>query len=246
MSDWPQKFLHAYSERHHYDSISAADEQLSLDDAYDVQHQYVSLRKEVVTGYKAALTAPAAQQAMGIDVPIIGVLFDSGAFSTAKPITLSKQALLETELGFKAATDISQEVTPDTVFTHMAACLPMIEIASPNLATKPNGLDLIATNAASYGYIAGPEHDLEILDLDLVHVSLTSGGDTLLQGDGGEVLGGQRHALAWLINQVLQRGYQVEAGHLFMTGSIGGMQPAKAGAYQADFEALGRIDFSIA
>ena len=246
MSDWPQKFLHAYSERHHYDSITAADDQLSLDDAYDVQHQYVSLRKEVVTGYKAALTATAAQQAMGIDAPIIGVLFGSGDFSNATPLELNKQALLETELGFKAAADITSEVTPDTVFTQMAACLPMIEIASPNLATKPNGLDLIATNAASYGYIAGPEHDLETMDLDLVHVSLQSGGETLLQGDGGEVLGEQRHALAWLINQVLNRGYTIEAGHLFMTGSIGGMYPAKPGNYSANFGALGDLTFSLA
>ena len=66
MSDWPQKFLHAFSERHHYDSVSAAHDELTLDDAYDIQHRFVALRQDAITGYKAALTAPAAQQAMGI------------------------------------------------------------------------------------------------------------------------------------------------------------------------------------
>jgi 2-keto-4-pentenoate hydratase len=244
MSDWPQKFLHAFSELHHYESISAAYD-LSLDDAYDVQHQFVSLRKEPVTGFKAALTAPQAQQVMGISEPIVGVLFSSGDFPAKRPLKLNKQALLETELGFKAAGDITSAVTPDNVFDHISTCLPMIEVASPNLATKPNGLDLVATNAASYGYITGAESALDTSTIDQLHVSLNFEGAQLQAGISAEVLGSQRTALVWLINQVLQRGYNIAAGHLFMTGAIGGMQPAKPGNYRAEFGDLGNIEFEI-
>ena len=79
----------------------------------------------------------------------------------------------------------------------------------------------------------------------MIPVSLTCEGTTLLQGETGEVLAGQRHALAWLINQVLLRGYSIEAGQIFMTGSIGGMYPAKPGNYRADFGLLGTLEFSI-
>ena len=121
----------------------------------------------------------------------------------------------------------------------------MIELASPNLATKPNGIDLIATNAASYGYIAGIEAAVDPAALDAVHVSLERDGEVILEGDSVEVLAGQRNALVWLINQCLQRGYTISAGHLFMTGSIGGMQPATTGAYHAEFGELGNIDFTL-
>ena len=216
-----------------------------MDDAYDVQHQFVSLRKESITGFKAALTAPQAQQAMGISEPIVGVLFSSGDFPAAQPLALKKQALLETELGYKAASDITAPVTEDNVFDHISACLPMIEVASPNLATKPNGLDLIATNAASYGYIVGDENPLDPTRLDQLQVSLHLNGEQLQAGQSAEVLGSQRTALVWLINQVLDRGYEIAAGHYFMTGAIGGMQPAKPGNYRAEFGNLGTIEFEI-
>lgn len=245
MSDWPQKFLHAFSERHHYDSVSAVDDDLTLDDAYDIQHRFVGLRKEPITGYKAALTAPQAQQAMGITVPIIGVLFADGAFNNDAPIELHKQALLETEIGFVCGSAITQAVSQTSVLDYMTGCMAMIEVASPNLATKPNGLDLIATNAASYGYITSGVQPNDAAVNDLA-VTLCRGDETLLAGTSGEPLGGQLQALTWLVNQTLARGYEILPGHLLMTGSIGGMTPATDGAYRADFGSLGNIDFSIA
>jgi len=246
MSDWPQKFLRAFSERHHYDSISADDAGLSLADAYDIQHRYVTLRAEPITGFKAALTALPAQQAMEIQHPIIGALFASGKFDGNEEILPQQQALLETEVGFIVAQSITERVSAESVFSQMASCMPMIEIASPNLATKPNGIDLIATNSASYGYLMGPICPIEQNDLDSLAVSLANGSETLLSGKAGEVLGGQRDALAWLINQVLERGYDIESGHILMTGSIGGMYPAKPGHYTADFDSLGKLTFTIA
>ncbi len=245
MSDWPQKFLHAFKELHHYDSITAEQEGLSLADAYDVQHQYVHLRKETITGYKAALTAPQAQAAMGIDVPIIGALFAGGEFNAAEPIQPTKSALLETEIGFRVARAVTDPVTEADVLDTVEACIPMIEIASPNLATKPNGLDLIATNAASYGYLLGQAAPIDAAALDTYEASLARGDETLLSGTSAEVLGGQRQALVFLINEVLARGYALEAGQILMTGSIGGMVPAQPGRYAASFGALGELSCEI-
>ncbi len=245
MSDWPQKFLHAYSERHHYDSVTANQDGLSLDDAYDIQHRYITLRKEPIVGYKAALTAPQAQQAMGVDVPIIGVLFADGHFPPNQPIVPNKQALLETEIGYKTAVAIDAAVTEHEVFDLMACCMPMIEVASPNLATKPNGLDLIATNSASYGFILGTENATQDVSLDNLEVALRRGEEVLLSGRSHEVLGGQAKALAWLINETLARGYTIDAGHILMSGSIGGMCPATPGTYIGQFGELGQIEFTI-
>lgn len=246
MSEWPQKFLHAFKELHHYESITAEQEGLTLEDAYDVQHQYVHLRKEPITGFKAALTASAAQAAMGVVTPIIGALFAGGHVDPARPIALDKPCLLETEIGFTLSHDITSPVKRADVLDAVDAWLPMIEIASPNLATKPNGLDLIATNAASHQYIAGPPQPISATRLDALSVQLERGTETLLSGLSGEVMEGQQDALAWLINEMLERDYTPLQGQILMTGAIGGMIPAQPGRYVASFEDLGNIKFEIA
>ncbi len=245
MSDWPQKFLHAYSQRHHYDSVTASHDELTLADAYDIQHQYVMLRKEPICGFKAALTAPAAQQAMAINTPIVGALFAAGEVNRQHPISLQTEVLLETEIGYRTATAITEPVSPDTVLQFMRCCLPLIELASPNLATKPNGLDLVATNSASHQFVCGTEQDIDGHVLDALAVSLKREDEILLSGHSNEVLGGQREALAWLVNETLARGYGIDADFLLMSGSIGGMAPASSGSYTADFGALGSLSFSI-
>lgn len=245
MSEWPQKFLHAFKERHHYDSISAAQDDLNLDDAYDIQRRYVSLRGEPISGYKAAMTATQAQQAMGIDKPIIGALFAGGAHPQSEPVALNMPILLETELAFRVNQAVTTPVTPDSAFDCVEACLPMIELAAPNLATQPNALDLVATNSASHGYIAGTEADMDTVDFDTLSVRLLADNAEQWCGTGASVLGGQREALAFLINEVLARGYSVEAGQLMMTGSIGGILPGRAGQFIGDFGALGEIRFAL-
>lgn len=245
MSEWPQKFLHAFEEGNPYDSISAAQEDLTLDDAYDIQCRYVSLRGEPISGYKAAMTANQAQQAMGIDKPIIGALFAAGAHPQGKPVALTRPILLETELAFRVNQPVTTPVTADSAFQCVDACLPMIELAAPNLATQPNALDLVATNSASHGYIAGTEADMGTIDFDTLSVRLLADNAEQWCGTGASVLGGQREALAFLINEVLARGYSVEAGHLMMTGSIGGILPGRAGQFIGDFGPLGEIRFAL-
>ncbi len=121
----------------------------------------------------------------------------------------------------------------------------MLEIAAPNLATKPTGVDLIATNSAAYIYVRGAQFDPAAIDVDAVQVALLSDGETLHSGSAADVMGGQAQALAWLINQALTVGYPVRAGQLFMTGSIGGMQPGRPGTYQAEFTGLQSLALTI-
>jgi 2-keto-4-pentenoate hydratase len=116
---------------------------------------------------------------------------------------------------------------------------------------------LISSNSASYGFItAAATHDPMSVVLDNLDVSLTrleaqgatpqSSEPALLHSfAAGTVMEGQWQALAWLVNRVLEQGYELEPGHLLMTGSIGNMHPAKPGKYVADFAALGQLTFHI-
>jgi 2-keto-4-pentenoate hydratase len=227
-----------------------------MDEAYALQHELVGKLRDhggwgEIYGYKAALTALPAQQAMGITEPIIGVLFERAVFPAdgATTIKTDRPVLLETEVGFTLGKPITEPVTEHNVLDAVAYCSGLIELASPNLQQRPTSVDLISNNSASYGCVVGVsnKHPTDI-DLDAVPVTLTrlaSADEVLHTAAAGSVMAGQVDALIWLINSTLAQGYALRPGHVLMTGSIGSMHAGKAGKYRADFGALGDLAFVL-
>ena len=237
-------------------NISVNHPDISMDEAYALQHELVGKLRDhggwgEIYGYKAALTALPAQQAMGITEPIIGVLFERAVFQAdgATAITTDRPVLLETEVGFTLSKPITEPVTEHNVLDAVAYCSGLIELASPNLQQRPTSVDLISNNSASYGCVVGVsnKHPTDI-DLDAVPVTLTrlaSADEVLHTAAAGSVMAGQVDALIWLINSTLAQGYALRPGHVLMTGSIGSMHAGKAGKYRADFGALGDLTFVL-
>lgn len=246
MTQWHHKFLDALQKGQVYPSLSRAEPQADLDDAYAIQVAFVGAQNATISGYKAALTAPPAQQAMGVEQPIVGTLFAHGEFDTQAPISPERAVLLETELGFTTQTAIQAPINVSDIERCFDQVMPMIELASPNLDGPPSGIDLVATNAASYGYLIGTPVPLTSIDIDAQHVTLRHVQNTVFKGVSGDVLGGQAAALTWLVNRILGLGLPIPAGSLFMTGSIGGIAPGKSGAYEAQFSDLENIGFTLA
>ena len=238
------------------ENISVDYPDISIGDAYSLQRELVRKLQDHggwgrVYGYKVALTAEPAQQAMGINEPIIGVLFERAVHQAggATAIKTDRPVLLETEVGFTLGKPITEPVTEHNVLDAVAYCSGMIELASPNLQQRPTSVDLISNNSASYGCIIGVSnrHPTDI-DLDAVPVTLTrlaSADEVLHIAAAGSVMAGQREALIWLINSTLAQGYALRPGHVLMTGSIGSMHAGKAGKYRADFGALGDLTFVL-
>ena len=238
------------------ENITISSSKIGIHDAYALQRKLVAKLESNggwggVYGYKAALTAVPAQQAMGINEPIIGVVFEHAAYQadSATTVATDRLVLLETEVGFTLREEITAPVAKDDVFDAIACCSGMIELASPNLQQRPTGADLIANNAASYGCISGASAAYPTdIDIDALPVSLTcidAEQQALHTAMAGSVMAGQRDALIWLINQILAQGYELRPGHVLMTGSIGSMHPGKAGRYRADFDALGELTFAL-
>ena len=238
------------------ENITISSNEIGIHDAYALQRELVGRLEShggwgEVYGYKAALTAEPAQQAMRISEPIIGVVFEHAAYQadSATTIATDRLVLLETEVGFTLRKEITAPVAKDDVFDAIACCSGMIELASPNLQQRPTSADLIANNAASYGCIAGAStaHPMDV-DVDALPVSLTridAKQQAFQTAMAGSVMAGQRDALIWLINRTLAQGYELRPGHVLMTGSIGSMHPGKAGRYRAEFGALGDLTFAL-
>jgi 2-keto-4-pentenoate hydratase len=238
------------------ENISLTQPDITTEAAYDLQHQLIARLQSHggwgdIYGYKAALTAPAAQQAMGINEPIIGALFQHGAqeANVQTAIQADRPVLLETELGFTLSQAITEPVSADNVLNSVSECRGMIELAAPNLQQRPSSIDLISSNSASYGCLAADTgFNPAEMNLDSLEVSLTRLGasDEILHSvPAGTVMQGQLNALAWLVNTVLAKGYALAPGHVLMTGSIGNMHPGAPGDYRGDFGVLGKLAFRL-
>ena len=104
---WLDAALENVLEAKPIENISLTQPDITKEAAYDLQRQLVARLQAHggwgdIYGYKAALTAQAAQQAMGIDEPIIGALFQHGVqrAPAQAPVQADRPVLLETELGF--------------------------------------------------------------------------------------------------------------------------------------------------
>ncbi len=252
MLDWSNNLLTSLQKGRPYPNLSNEYPNASVTDAYAVQKQFVGQLEQSqqwgdIVGFKAAVTAPQAQQAMGLKAGIVGGLFAKGGREPNSSLTLDRQVLFETEIGFVVGKTINKVVTVDNVADYISAYMPVIELAAPNLAQRPNGIDLIAANSASYGFIKGAQVASRIsTDIDAIQISQEQDDEVLYSVKAGDIMSGQLDALTWLINEVLDQGYEIKPEQFLITGTIGPMVPAKTGLYSADFAQLGEISFQVA
>jgi 2-keto-4-pentenoate hydratase len=239
-----------------YRNLSAYCAGATIADAYELQRAFVQALVEAgdwgsVVGYKAALTAPQAQQMMGASEPVVGVLFSGGERLAQRTISIDRPVMLETELGFRLNRPIDAATTESTTPTYIEHVSPMIELAAPNLEQRPNAVDLIASNSATYGFITGSAYNTDWQDattrpdLDRLSINLFHGDDILHAETAGSIMQGQWHAVTWLVNALLELGYPLAKEHLLMTGSIGALHPGKPGEYRAEYGQLGNIEFNL-
>jgi len=233
MVDLADRLLRAHESDAPYPSLRAEEPDAGIARAYEVQRAFAGLLHGHEIGYKAALTAHPAQQAMGIDEPVLGVLFDWCETPDGARLTPQRAVVIETEIGYRLGTDVTEPVSAEDVPNLIKTCHAMLEIASPNLSGDRNGIDLIASNSATFRLVQGETISREV---DGVAVRLVRDAEVLHEAGSGSVMGGQANALAWLINKALSLGYPVKQDMLLMSGSIGQVQPGKPGVYRGEFD----------
>ena len=171
---------------------------------------------------------------MGVEQPVIGVLFSNGERLAQRPIQTDRPVMLETELGVPAQRIDNRCNKTLCCQLHRARCTDD-RTGSTNLQQRPNAVDLIASNSATYGYITGNPFQADwratdaasaSADLDRLNISLFQQNDLLHAEVAGSIMQGQWHAVTWLINEVLAQGYTLSPEHLLMTGSVGALHLA--------------------
>jgi 2-keto-4-pentenoate hydratase len=225
---------------------------LTVKKAYHLQKAFVknSVAKGAdIVGFKAGLTNDDGAKNYGLTQAISGVLLqaplrgDKAVINSRDTVNL----MLEQEFAFLIAKPINGKITQEQLIEYIAAIAPAIEIPQVNfLANDFNGLDIIANNAMAYKVMIAEWQSVELInELDNIAVSLSCDGKMLTQGKGSNTLQGQKKALLWLINHIIDQGYKIQKDQILISGNLVKMISAKPCVYQANFGKLGTMELLI-
>lgn len=221
-----------------------------LSDGYTVQ-RLVRARTEAGrrrVGRKIGLTSEAVQRQMGVDSPDLGVLHADMAFADGETIPYDSllQPRIEAEVAFVLGADLPPApVTADDVAAATDHVVAAIEVCASRIAGWNITLfDTVADNASSGVFVLGdtPRSLDDIDDLPGAAMTVAREGEIVSSGTGAACMGHPINAVVWLANAVAEQGEPLRAGEIVLSGSLGPLVPADAGAtYEATITGLGSV-----
>lgn len=234
---------------------------MTLDDAYAVQAALV-VRKLATgrrpIGWKIGLTSRAMQDALGIDTPDSGVLFDDMAFDHGASVPPARfiAPRVEAEIAFLMTAPLDGATcTRDNVIAATGAVAPALEILDTRILRRDPGsrqarrvTDTISDNAANAGVVLGrARHRID--DHDLRRVGAVVLRDDIVEetGLGAGVLNDPVTSVLWLAQRLATQGQRIEAGDIVLSGSF--IRPIEAppgSRFDADFGTFGTVAVSFA
>ena len=240
--------------------LSLAHPDMDMDAAYAVQARFVAAKEAAGArriGWKIGLTSRAMQQALGIDIPDSGVLFDDMEFPTGGTVPAGHfiEPRVEAEIAFVLKADLFGGVTRDDVLAATGAVVPALEIldtrilrVDPDTGTPRKVFDTIADNAANAGIVLGSaRHAPGAHDLRRVGAIVERDGIVEETGLGGGVLGDPVLGLVWLAERLAKYGDRLRAGDIVLSGSfIRPIECPPGTRIAADYGDFGRVDIAFA
>lgn len=234
---------------------------LDMDGAYAIQKAFARAKLDAgrkVIGWKIGLTSKAMQDALKIDIPDSGVLFDDMLFENAGTIPKTRfiQPRIEAEIAFVMKAPLGGDtVTRDQVLAATDYVCPSLEIldtriqrVDPETGQTRKVFDTIADNAANAGLVLGTEkHDPGATDLRRVGAIVTRNGEVEETGLGAGVLNDPVESVVWLARRMAGYGQTIEAGQVILSGSFIRPVECPSGAeIHADFGPFGSVSCSFA
>ena len=127
--------------------------------------------------------------------------------------------------------------------------MPAFELIEDRNADYSNlfFLSAAADNAWNAGIVLGePVTDWQSFDLVEASGAMTINGESAGSGKGGDVLGHPLEALAWLANNLADRGQSLKKGMIIMTGSIVSTKFLNEGDdVRFDMDTLGEVRLKV-
>ena len=252
------RFLHeAHQARATYEPIPDEISPQNIGEAYDIQeafHELLIPDRGPIEGYKVALTTTVMQEMVGFGHPVSGAVFASSVHHSPATTKRSDYVRLGAECEIATLLDRDLPVSSVPYDRHkvaeaVSALMPAFEIIEDRNADYSNlfFLSVAADNAWNAGIVLGePVTDWQTIDLVAASGSMTINGESAGSGKGGDVLGHPMEALAWLANNLADRGQSLKKDMIIMTGSIVSTKFLNEGDdVRFDMDTLGEVRLEV-
>ncbi|MEZ5935440.1 MAG: 2-oxo-hepta-3-ene-1,7-dioic acid hydratase [Alphaproteobacteria bacterium] len=207
---------------------------MDMDDAYAIQAALIRRKLDAgrrKIGWKIGLTSKAMQQALGIDIPDSGVLFDDMLFANGAEMPAGRfiQPRIEAEIAFVMSAPLTGDgITREDVRAATDCVVAAIEILDtrilrhdPATGAARKIVDTIADNAANAGIVLGDaRHGIDAFDLRWVGAIAERDGEVEETGLGAGVLNDPLEGIVWLARRMHHYRQSIEAGDVILSGSF--------------------------
>jgi 2-keto-4-pentenoate hydratase len=220
---WAASLIRARAERRCRDPITS-DIELNIADAYKIQDAVTAARLargERIVGWKLGYTSVAMREQMGIDQPNFGPLTDAMIVAhgdTVGPGLL--QPRVEPEIGLRFARPLAGRATRAEVLDAIDEAFTCLEVVdSVYRDYRFQLVDNTADGSSAARVVVGPAL-LAINALDQVTVMLSHNDIEVGVARGSAASGHPVNGVVWLVEQLAQRGDQISAGDIVITGGL--------------------------
>ncbi len=216
----------ARQRRQPYCNLPAELRPASIAEAYAAQEAYYRLAEPLygaVAGAKIATTTKVMQQLMGIAHPCGGAIFARTIH--ASPATLRTgdfvNLRIESEIALQLGADLPASGAPwtrEAVAPAIAAAMPAFELIEDRHAdyAQTEASSLIVENCWNGGVVVGTPKTIPFTALVGIAGRLTLNGKAAGEGRAEDPCA----TLAWLANHLAERGRDLNAGMVVITGSL--------------------------
>jgi 2-keto-4-pentenoate hydratase len=216
----------ARAQRRPYRNLPEELRPASIAEAYAAQEAYYRLAEPVygaVGGAKIATTTKVMQQLMGITHPCGGAIFTRTIHSSPARLRIADfvNLRIESEIALKLGTDLPASGAPwtrESVAPAVAGAMPAFELIEDRNAdyAHTEAASLIVENCWNGGVVIGTAKPVRVAALVGIAGRLTIGGKTVGEGKAEDPYA----TLAWLANHLAERGRDLKAGMVVITGSL--------------------------
>lgn len=259
IADAATDLLNAEQTRRQIGLLSQRHPGMTLDDAYAIQSAQMARKLAEgrnIAGWKIGLTSKVMQQALKIDTPDSGVLYDDMVFATGGTVPAGRfiQPRAEAEIAFVMKAPLNGEVTREAVLAATAYIAPSLEILDTRILRKdPDSgkarviVDTVSDNAANAGVVVGAaRHAPDAFDLRWTGAIVRVNGEVESTGLGAAVLDDPVMGLVWLARRMHQYGQRIEAGQIVLSGSfIAPIECPPGTRIEADFGSFGDVSINF-
>lgn len=177
---------------------------------------------DTMIGYKLGWTSTAMRNALGIDRPNWGTLWDSQVAANGLVAHELIHPKIEPELVYRVPSAAVGVVPdgPEAVAEWNGEWALGIEVVDPRFPNYGfHWLDNTADNSSAARVVIGSFATIDTVDPDTVTVEFTNGHD-VRRGVGANAMGNPCAAIAWLARSLRAEGTSLVAGQVVFTGGL--------------------------